>query len=236
MLKGFKKVLFMLFLLLTCWGVCLGADRTSDKPNQLNGHEYVDLGLSVKWATCNVGASTPTEYGDYFAWGETEPKDDYSWETYKWCKIGTDYVSMSKYTDPYKEWGWGWLVANAELLSIDDAATVNWGETWRMPTWEELRELLDGCDWVWQTDYMGTGVAGRMGISKINGNSIFFPAAGYREDSDFAYVGEYGGYWSSTHYSVLANTAYYLLFNDDYIYWRNYNRYVGRSIRAVVAK
>ena len=105
-----------------------------------NGHEYVDLGLPsrIKWATCNVGATTPEEYGDYFAWGETEPKDNYDWSTYKWCNESN--ATMTKYcTD--SSYG---TVDNKTVLELeDDAAYVNWGGNWRMPTKAELDELTN---------------------------------------------------------------------------------------------
>ena len=125
--------------------------------------EYVDLGLSVKWATFNLGASAPEEYGDYFAWGETEPKEEYSWATYKWCD-GTDSV-MTKYNA---------IDGLISLQSEDDAAHVNWGGDWRMPTKEELDELCDKCNWEW---IMLNGVNGCK-VTGPNGNSIFLPAAG----------------------------------------------------------
>ena len=95
-------------------------------------HEFVDLGLSVKWATCNVGASSPEEFGDYFAWGETVPKTTYCWSTYKWCK------------------------------GNHDAAYENWGSHWRMPTKAEMEELRSNCTWTWVPDYEGSGVSGRI--------------------------------------------------------------------------
>lgn len=112
----------------------------------INGHEWIDLGLSVKWATCNVGASKPEDYGDYYAWGETTTKSDYDWDTYKWCK-GT-YDTMTKYcTDSY----YGTVDNRTTLTSSDDVATVKWGSKWRMPTKEEMKELDEDCTWTWTT-------------------------------------------------------------------------------------
>ena len=129
----------------------------------LDIHQYVDLGLSVKWATFNLGATAPEESGDYFAWGEVEPKAEYSWENYKWCD-GTESV-MTKYNDED---------GKSILDMVDDAAHVNWGGDWRMPTKEELDELCDKCNWEW---IMLNGVNGCK-VTGPNGNSIFLPAAG----------------------------------------------------------
>ena len=131
----------------------------------MDAHDYVDLGLSVMWANTNVGATAPEEYGDYFAWGEVEPKDVYDWATYKWCD-GTEQ-NITKY--------------NAEdclttLLLEDDAAHANWGGEWRMPTKDEFQELIDYCTFeITQLN----GVKGTWITSKINGNRIFVPYAGY---------------------------------------------------------
>lgn len=161
--------------------------------------EYVDLGLSVKWATCNLGATKPEEYGNYYAWGETEPKTDYRWATYKFTEDGNDYVT--KYTRSS-----GLTV----LESDDDAATANLGSPWRMPTHAELQELLDKCTYVEETL---NGVKG-LRVTGTNGNSIFLPAAGDRYDSDTYDAGTMGYYWSSSLVAVDINNddnAYYLL-------------------------
>lgn len=126
--------------------------------------EYVDLGLSVKWATFNVGASKPEDYGDYFAWGETEPKETYSWTNYKWCD-GTD-ANITKYNS---------ADGKTILEPADDAAQVHWGGKWRMPTKEEIEELIDNCTW---SESIQNGVKGYVVTSKHTGNSIFFPYSG----------------------------------------------------------
>ena len=135
-----------------------------------DGHEYVDLGLSVKWATCNLGANSPEEYGDYFAWGETAPKSDDSWTTYKWCE-GTD-STLTKYNINSD---YGIVDDRTRLEMEDDAACANWGEKWRMPTDAEWSELMDNCISMWTIQ---NGVLGRKFVSKKNGNSIFLPTAG----------------------------------------------------------
>ena len=189
-----------------------------------NGHEYVDLGLSVKWATMNVGANAPEGYGDYFAWGETKPKDYYDWSTYKWCEGSAR--TMTKYcTKSY----FGTVDNKTVLEMSDDAARANWGGTWRMPTIDEIKELLDNCHWEWTTrnDVNGFKVTGP------NGASVFLPAAGYRWHDSLDNSG-YGLYWSSSLYPSLDDDAYYLSFDSGGAYWNsNYYRYGGHSVRAV---
>ena len=188
-------------------------------------HEYVDLGLSVKWATMNVGANAPEEYGDYFAWGETNSKTDYSWENYKWCN-GSE-TTMTKYcTD--SDYG---TVDNRTTLELsDDAARANWGGTWRIPTRDEFTELRTKCTWEWTSL---NGVNGRK-VTGPNGNSIFLPAAGYRDDSSLDNAGSSGSYWSSSLSTDDPLYGWYLYFlrssdfNMDY-----HSRFDGRSVRAV---
>ena len=156
-----------------------------------SGYEYVDLGLSVKWATMNVGANAPEEYGDYFAWGETLPKNEYSWENYEWCK--GSYSTLTKYCT-HSDYG---TVDNKTVLDPeDDAASENWGSTWRMPTKEELDELMEDCSWKRVTQ---NGVDGRL-VTGRNGNSIFLPAAGFCKDSSLYHAGDNGYYVSSSCY------------------------------------
>ena len=131
--------------------------------------EYVDLGLSVKWATFNVGASKPEDYGDYFAWGETEPKETYSWATYKWCNGTQNTITKYNTAD-----------GKTILEPADDAAQVNWGGKWRMPTKEECQELLDKCTWKEETR---NGINGHI-VTGPNGNSIFIPTTGYHNDDN----------------------------------------------------
>ena len=193
-----------------------------------NGHAYVDLGLSVKWATCNVGATKPEEYGNYYAWGETTPKTTYSWSTYKWCNGSS--TTMTKYcTDS----DYGTVDNKTVLDKEDDAAAVNMGGSWRMPTKAEQDELQTKCTWTWTYDYNGTGVAGRIVTSKTNGNSIFLPAAGYRGNSGLKYVGSDGNYWSSSLSTGYSYNACSLYFYSDGVYWSNDGRCYGRSVRGV---
>ena len=200
-------------------------EENDDISGTISGHAYVDLGLSVKWATCNVGASKPEDYGDYYAWGETTTKSDYSWKTYKWCK-GTD-DTMTKYcTDS----DYGTVDNRTTLTSSDDVATVKWGSKWRMPTKEEMKELDEDCTWTWTTQ---NGVRG-MKVKGPNGNSIFLPAAGYRYGTDLNGRGSDGHYWSATLNENSSDDAYYLFFNDGYYYWVSwFFRYYGHTVRPV---
>ena len=192
--------------------------------NYNNGYKYVDLGLSVKWATTNVGANAPEEYGDYFAWGETEPKSTYSWETYKWGNGSNN--TMTKYcTD--SDYG---TVDNRTTLELsDDAARANWGGTWRIPTRDEFTELRTKCTWEWTSL---NGVYGRK-VTGPNGNSIFLPAAGYRSGSSLSDAGGYGYYWSSSLYTGYPLLGWFLYFNSSNFLVNYGNRYYGRSVRAV---
>ncbi len=197
------------------------------KENKENGHEYVDLGLSVKWATCNVGATIPEGYGDYFAWGETEPKDYYDFRTYKYCN-GDEY-SMTKYcVDSY----YGTVDNKTTLELTDDAARVNWGGNWRMPTRAEQDELrsTSNCTWTITTQ---NGVKGYKVTSKKNGNSIFLPVAGSCDDDYLDYTGSTGYYWSSSLSTGDPIYAYYLRFSSSYVDWGYNTRYYGRSVRPV---
>lgn len=190
-----------------------------DGPSIPNGHEAVDLGLSVKWATCNVGANKPEEYGNYYAWGETSTKSDYSSST------STTYgktVSQLKSS--------GILDNNGNLTSNYDAARKNWGGTWRMPTKAEIQELKDNCTTTWTTQ---NGVYGRKVTSKKNGNSIFLPAAGYRNGSSLYSGGSNGLYWSSSPSESNTYYAYRLgFYSGDFDLYYDY-RYYGLSVRPV---
>ena len=175
-----------------------------------NGHDWVDLGLSVKWATCNVGATSPEEYGDHYAWGEISTKSLYTEDNSK-----TYGKSMSD------------ISGNANY----DAAIANWGGNWRMPTYDELDELNAKCTWTWTTHNY---VNGYKVTSKKNGNSIFLPAAGCRYDGSLYYAGSFGYYWGSTPGSN-AYSAYSLKFdsgshNTDNFSGRDY----GFSVRPVL--
>ena len=214
-------------------------DENTDNPRTLTvtgnleltaifDYAYVDLGLSVKWATCNVGATKPERYGDYYAWGETEPKTTYNWNYYKWCSGSS--TTLTKYNTS-SEYG---TVDNKTVLDLeDDAARANWGGAWRMPTDDEWTELRENCTWTWTDDYNGTGVAGRIVTSNINANSIFLPAAGYRLRGDLLNAGDIGLYWSCSLRTVRPDYAWYVLFNSDDVLRDYSGRICGQSVRPV---
>ena len=184
-----------------------------------NGYGYVDLGLSVKWATCNVGATSPEEYGDYFAWGETTIKSNYSVSN---CP--TDGLSESELQSQ------GYIDSEGNLTPQYDAATANWGGNWRMPTYDELEELITKCTWEWMNtnDFKGYRVTGP------NGNNIFLPASGYRSGSSLFSAGSSGYYWSSSPIGSDSNYAYYLSFDSGRHDMFNYYRCYGWSVRSIL--
>ena len=173
-----------------------------------NGHEWVDLGLSVKWATCNVGASSPSAYGNYYAWGETRTKSEYS----------------SSNSATYKK-----SIGNIAGSSQYDAARANWGSSWRLPTKSEIEELINNCTWTWtsQGGHNGYKVTGK------NGNSIFLPAAGWRYGSSLRDAGEDGYYWSSTPSESDSRGAFLLYFYSGrrLVLW--HSRDGGLTVRPV---
>ena len=219
-------------------------DTTQSLPvsGQIAGHDYIDLGLpsGTLWATYNVGATKPTEFGNYFAWGETEPKDVYDWNTYKYAKVSlTEDVlqkwqldTLTKYNTG-KEYP-GTIDDFTTLLPEDDAATANWGGEWRMPTNEELKELTENCEFNWAEI---NGVSGTKFTAK-NGNFVFFPAAGYRYNSRIINsVGINGVYWSSSLFEEEDDDAYKLMLSTKSGYsFTPIERHNGLSVRPVVNK
>jgi len=195
----------------------------------------VDLGLpsGTKWANMNVGAKKVEDYGLYFAWGETvgytsDTSDgrSFDWASYKWCN-GSE-TTLTKYCNK-DSYG---TVDNKTVLDLeDDAAYMNWGSAWRMPTLAEIQELIDNTTSTWATV---NGVTGRRFTSKTNGNSIFLPAAGYRWNST-RFGGSYGYYWSSSLYEEGSpGNAYRLYFGPDSADRRSYHdRNRGLSVRPV---
>ncbi len=193
-----------------------------DAPEIPTEEACVDLGLpsGLKWATKNLGATKPSDYGNYYAWGETTPnKSDYSWETYKWGTEG----KMTKYntTD-----------GKTTLDPADDAATAKLGSPWRMPTSAEIAELLnpDNCTWTWitQDDVNGYEVK-----SKKNGNSIFLPAAGCRRSSELRAAGSWGDYWSGSLDTAYSINARFLSFASGVRGLDRSNRFYGFTVRPV---
>lgn len=187
-------LLVLLFALPKCEGGGAFADAEDDVEKLCpdNNHPHiVDLGLpsGTKWACCNVGASKPEDYGDYFAWGETSTKSTYDDSTYRWCN--GDIYELTKYNN---DSSFGTIDNRTQLELNDDAARANWGGLWRMPTIAELEELKANCSYEWTTV---NGVKGGKFTSRLNGRSIFLPAAGcWRSGASFC--GELGYYWSSS--------------------------------------
>ncbi len=181
------------------------------------------------WATTNVGANNPEDYGNYFSWGEAAPKEVYTWETYKWCN-----GSKSTLTKYCTNSAFGTVDGKTELDPADDAAYVNWGPSWRMPSLEQCLELCESCTWQWTAR---NGVDGYL-ITGPNGNTMFLPAAGDRYNSTHGDVG-FGMYWSRDLYNDIYNTsyaAYNLYFYSQFKNGGNGNeRYFGFSVRPVRA-
>ncbi len=192
-------------------------------------HGYVDLGLpsGLLWATCNVGADTPEEYGDYFAWGETQPKENYDWSTYQYC-MGSN-TTLTKYCSN-SNYGYNGFTDNlTTLLPEDDAAAANWGGNWRMPTKEEFQELYNNTTVTWTQQ---NGVNGRL-FTASNGNSLFLPAAGNRWDGELYLAGDIGDYWSSSLTTGYPDNAWYFGFGSGSTGVYSTHRYGGLSVRAV---
>ena len=210
--------------------VCNATTNEDEKKPVINGHEYVDMGFpsGTLWATCNVGATKPEEYGDYYAWGEVTPKDVYDWSTYKWCS-GSD-TTMTKYCLMSD---FGKVDNKQQLEPQDDVAHVLWGGGWRIPTHSEMLEL-DGCSWKWT---ILNGVKGFEVKSPYNGNTIFLPAAGYRSNSNLLNAGTFCNLiWTSTveHDSWFACISPFITRTRHGIY--HCERYEGHQIRPVVSR
>lgn len=202
------------------------------------GVQAVDLGLpsGLKWASCNVGATKPEEFGDYFAWGETEPKASYDWSTYKWCKGASD--ALTKYCFDPSYWGGTGQMDNKKQLDLaDDAANANMGGDWRMPTNAEWQELIDNCTVTWTSNYNGTGVAGSIFTGKKSGYtgvSIFIPAAGWRIDTITMDSEHYCYCWTSVlDDERYPSVAYYSMSSNYGPDINSFDRADGRSVRAV---
>lgn len=184
--------------------------RSNSGPGNYNGHEYVDLGLpsGLKWATMNVGANSPSDYGQYFAWGETVQKQNF-----------TESNSVT----------FGRTMGNIGGNPQYDVARANWGGNWRLPTKEEMQELVDYCTWVFTTMGSHNGFM----VTGPNGKQIFLPAAGYRYGTSLYTIGSRGDYWSSSPYDG-SQYAYKLYFNSDGTRRVDWSiRYCGQSVRPV---
>ena len=217
-------------------GTSFGAEKSfttlENGGGSIGGHEYVDLGLpnGTLWATCNVGASSPEDYGDYFAWGETTAKSKYDWSTYKY--MGYDNWGNS-YITKYNTNSIFGIVDNKDVLEMaDDAAHVNWGGSWRMPTHDERQELISNCNLTWTTL---NGVSGYRFANKNDNNKfIFLPAAGCYYEGSLDYAGSGGYYWSSSLDTGTPIYAYNLYFSNGLYMFGGYRCY-GQSVRPVLA-
>lgn len=217
-----------------------------------NGHTWVDLGLSVKWATCNIGASTPSENGGYYAWGETATKSSYTWNNYlgatmtSWSDCGTTKDPLKNFVYPNET-----SIASTQY----DIAHTQWKGTWRMPTFEEQSELCNNCYWEWTNNYNGTKKAGYI-IYKVKDKSdrgkysygytaptatytltdthIFLPASGYRSGTALYSNGYVGRYWSADPTTGSAADVFTLNFDSSLVLWLSYFRNDGYSVRAVI--
>ena len=190
-----------------------GGNQGGDLCPDDNHPHAIDLGIDVKWACCNVGASSPEQYGGYYAWGETEEKSYYDASTYKYYNSSTGYQSL------------GSDIAGTQY----DVAHVKWGSGWRMPSLDQIKTLINSCTSEWTSI---NGVYGRK-VTGPNGGSIFLPAAGGRWGDDAYYVGDGGYYWSSAQYPDYTNGAYGLGFSSGYLNWNYDSRDYGRSVRPV---
>ena len=216
-----------LFMTLVC--MMMVSCKLDGSDGKHEGHGYVDLGLSVKWATCNVGAASPEDYGDYFAWGETETKSEYTEGNSATYGLSISELQSQGYI------GGTYLLrfinGAGNLNPQYDAAAANWGGDWRMPTKAEQQELLNNCTWTWIRQ---NGVSG-YNVEGPNGNSIFLPAAGCRYGSSLNNAGSFANYWSSTPIDDnYGSYAYNLNFGSvcQYVYGIRFD--YGFSVRPVV--
>lgn len=187
---------------------------------EINGHQWIDLGLpsGVKWAACNVGATSAEEYGNYFSWGEKEPKDNYSSINSLTYKVSLRNLKKAGIIDD-----------SLTLTKEHDAANAQWGGTWRLPTDEEFGELISKCNWSFATL---NGVNGYLVIGP-NEQSIFLPASAYQNGTTIENDGDFGDYWSSTLIEESNSVACSLGYSSKSFGRRRYARYVGRTVRPV---
>ena len=201
--------------------------------DDITEHEYVDLGLpsGTLWATCNIGASVPEECGDYFAWGETTPKVYYGWSTYKWFATGASQTGFMKYCCDSSAGYFDFADGKTELNPADDAATMNWGPNWQMPSDDQLNELDESCSWQWT---QRNGVNGYL-VTGPNGKTMFLPLTGFYVGSSRVRAGFDGEYWSRTLFTEYysSSRACYLTFYDEDWYWFATARFYGLPVRPV---
>lgn len=204
--------------------------RSSSGGGTYNGHDYVDLGLpsGTLWATCNVGAESPEEYGDYYAWGETQLKETYDWSTYQYC-MGSP-TTLTKYCSNSYDGYNGFIDDLTTLLPEDDAATANWGNGWSMPTIDQWRELLEYTTHIWITF---KGVNGFLFTANDGNNNLFFPASGDVLGDSINGIDRFGIYLSCSRYTDYQHSSWdFCLHSEDY-YLGNFRRCYGASVRPV---
>lgn len=225
-----------IFCILAIMTPLMFATSAFGQTSNTSGVQAVDVGLSGLWADRNVGADSPSDYGDYYAWGEISVKANYSWITYKWCKSNGSNTRLTKYnTDS----SYGIVDNKTKLEAADDVAHVKLGGNWRMPTKSELQELIATKDnpnykWEWK---VFDGHNGWEITYLNNNNSIFLPAAGFSSGADHDDVGSSGSYWSSSYSEDYPNDAGYIFFDSEEVFSCDFYLYGGRcngrSIRPV---
>lgn len=220
---------FLIILMALALGLSVSAQQTCPD----NNHPHaIDLGLpsGTKWACCNVGATSPEQYGSYVAWGETKSKTDYSWNSYQW---GSGKGQTTKYCNNSSFGKDGFTDSKTTLEVADDAARSNWGRQWHTPTSADFQELIENTTSEWIDGGDGKGVSGRI-FKSSNGKSLFFPAAGYRNGTSLHEANLCGDYWSKSLNIGTPNRASTLYFNseDVDVYYYS-NRGHGHVIRPV---
>jgi len=199
-----------------------------DTSGTASGHSYVDIGVSVLWSTCNIDATHPLMPGSYFAWGETSPKESYTWETYAYCDLKN---MLTKYN--YKlESGSKYFVDSVYTLTPeDDAAVQNWGNGWRMPTKQEFEELRNDCEWEW----VNGANANYYKVTGPNGKSILLPACGCIKDTKRIMFMENGCLWSSSVSVKIPEHGYELTQYATGFWIGSADRFYGEPIRPVIS-
>ena len=227
-----KKILIIVCLAALTIGMLSSCNntntKTTDADNNTAEAEWVDLGLpsGLLWAKCNLGATTPEKFGDYYAWGETLPKNEYSMATYSYYNQEGENYTLNKYNTQESE---GLADSLTVLEAADDAATSLLGDGARIPTVAEWQELLDNTVCTWTTQ---NGVNGEL-FTAANGNSLFLPAAGYRNDGILYDAGSYGNYWSSSLGTDYPPDAWGFYFNSGYYDMGDNGRGLGFTVRPV---
>lgn len=244
-----KKIVLSLMTMIFMCVISSCSEKKSEQvvSGNVGGHDYVDLGLpsGTLWAISNIGFPDIPN-GDYFSWGQTHKAYSHDWSGYaceEWVYIYDNKIQLSKYNTS-QDYG---VVDNITVLEpSDDIARVDWGRYWRIPTREDMEELVEGCDWTWMDEFESDEISKRiaynergfLGKSKTNGNIIFFPADGYKDENGVHFIGELGYYWTSSLGPYKPRDAYYLSI-DSQIKKISVNyavRCSGFCVRAVCPK